>query len=100
MFKLGKNLWYSDGEKRSEEAFDLIKKACELLNRYELVTACNNLIDNLIVNCDCSIERHTDFLPYLHNADKILSYQKQIDLSQTLKGYLENLRNGVDIVRD
>lgn len=91
MFKLGKNLWYSDGEDRSDEAFELMSRAYELLKEHNLIDACNSLFDDLIVECDSSIERYTDFLPYL-NAERASSYQKQIDLSQALKSRIENLR--------
>jgi Uncharacterised conserved protein (DUF2228) len=95
MLKLGKNLWYSDGEDRSDEAFDLMKRADELLTENGLITACNSLFNDLIVECDHLIERPTDFLPYLHNADDISSYQNQIDLSQKLKVRIKNFW-GVD----
>jgi Uncharacterised conserved protein (DUF2228) len=92
IFKSGKNLWYSDGENRSDEAFELIKRADELLTEYGLTTTCNSLFDALIADCDRSLERHTDFLPYLYDANDISSYQNQIDLSQKLKNRIENFR--------
>jgi hypothetical protein len=98
MLKSGKKIWYSDGEDRSDEAFDLMKRAYNLLKEHDLIAACNSLFDDLIVDCDSSIERHTDFLPYL-NAERTSLYQKQIDLSQTLKDRIENLRQ-VDRLAD
>ncbi|WP_310484250.1 hypothetical protein [Chamaesiphon sp. VAR_48_metabat_403] len=37
MLKLGQELWYWNGADRSAEAFELMKKAYELLDRPELI---------------------------------------------------------------
>jgi hypothetical protein len=37
MLKLGRELWYWNGEDRSAEAYDLMRKAYELLGRPELI---------------------------------------------------------------
>jgi hypothetical protein len=37
MLKLGRELWYWNGKDRSAEAYDLMRKAYELLDRPELI---------------------------------------------------------------
>jgi hypothetical protein len=37
MLKLGRELWYWDGKYRSTEAYELMRKAYELLERPELI---------------------------------------------------------------
>jgi hypothetical protein len=37
MLKAGRELWYWNGEDRSIQAYDLMRKACKLLGKYELI---------------------------------------------------------------